>query len=125
MEKQAFLEEKNLEAIFENNVLKTFKILFSDYLVLKINKYSNYFKTSWLVGLVFTLVITFIFHLILSLSTSYEFNDVVNYFKLLNLTDFSLIDGQVSSKFYLFFFIAKISIGFGIYQLVQAFRKFK
>jgi hypothetical protein len=125
LEKQAFLEEKNIEAIFEDNVIKTFKILLSDYIILKLNKYSNNFKTSWLYGLAFTLIVALIFHLILSISESYRLNEVKNFVSLINLTDFDLLNKGRSNIFYITVFIAKLSLGFGIYQLIQAFRKFK
>lgn len=125
LEKQTFLEEKNLEAIFENNVLKTFKILLSDYIVLKLNKYSNNFKTSWVVALVFILTISILSHSLLSICPNYDFNDYVNVVKLINLTDFSLIENCESQKFYVAHFMTKIFISFGIYQFIQAFRKFR
>ncbi|TKS56489.1 hypothetical protein [Mesohalobacter halotolerans] len=124
-EKQTFLEEKHLEVIYEYNDFKKIKLLLSDYLILKLNKYSNYFKTSWLTGLVFILVVTFIFHCVLSISKSYDFENLKNYVSLINLTDFELLKNEQNTKFYVTVFFAKLSIGFGIYQLVQAFRKFK
>jgi hypothetical protein len=124
-EKQTLLEEKNLEAIFEDNVLKTFKILFTDYFVLKLNKYSNNYKTSWLYAFIFTLSVAFISHSILSISEANDFDDTNKFIKLLNPTDFSFYSDVHSEKIYIVYFIAKIFIGFGIYQLIQAFRKYR
>ena len=124
-EKQTLLEEKDLEAIFEDNVLKTFKILFTDYFVLKLNKYSNNYKTSWLYALIFTLSVAFISHSILSISEANDFCDGLKFIKLLNPTDFSFYSDVHSEKIYIVYFIAKIFIGFGIYQLIQAFRKYR
>lgn len=125
LEKQTLLEEKDLEAIFEDNVLKTFKILFTDYFVLKLNKYSNNHKTSWLYALIFTLSVAFISHSILSISESNDFCDGLKFIKLLNPIDFSFYSDTHSGKIYTVYFLAKISIGFGIYQLIQAFRKYR
>jgi hypothetical protein len=125
LEKQTLLEEKDLEAIFEDNVLKTFKILFTDYFVLKLNKYSNNHKTSWLYALIFTLVVSFISHSILSISESNDFCDGLKFIKLLNPIDFSFYSDAHSGKIYTVYFVAKIFIGFGIYQLIQAFRKYR
>lgn len=125
LEKQTLLEEKNLDAIYEDDVLKTFKILLSDYFVLKLNKYSNNFKTSWLYAFIFTLSVTFISHSFLSISKNYEFDDFIKLIKLINITDFSFYEEENSARLYGVYFIAKISIGFGIYQLIQAFRKYK
>jgi hypothetical protein len=124
-EKQTLLEEKDLEAIFEDNVLKTFKILFTDYFVLKLNKYSNNYKTSWLYAFIFTLSVAFISHSILSISEANDFNDTNKFIKLLNPTDFSFYSDVHSEKIYIVYFVAKIFIGFGIYQLIQAFRKYR
>jgi hypothetical protein len=125
LEKQTLLEEKELEAIFEDNVLKTFKILFTDYFVLKLNKYSNNHKTSWLYALIFTLGVALISHSILSISESNDFCDGLKFIKLLNPIDFSFYSDAHSGKIYTVYFLAKISIGFGIYQLIQAFRKYR
>ncbi|MBZ9627441.1 hypothetical protein LB450_04950 [Psychroflexus sp. CAK1W] len=125
LEKQTLLEEKNLDAIYEDDVLKTFKILLSDYFVLKLNKYSNNFKTSWLYAFIFTLSVAFISHSFLSISKNYEFDDFIKLIKLINITDFSFYEEVDSTELYIVYFLAKISIGFGIYQLIQAFRKYK
>ena len=125
LEKQVFLEEKNLDAIFEASMLKTLKILLSDYFVLKLNKYSNNFKTSWSVALLFVLTIGLLSHSLLSISENYHFYEYTNIIKLFNLTDFSLVEKDASSKFYVMHFFTKIAIGYGIYQFIQAFRKFR
>jgi hypothetical protein len=124
-EKQTLLEEKDLEAIFEDNILRTFKILFTDYFVLKLNKYSNNYKTSWLYALIFTLSVALISHSILSISEVNDFDDTNKFIKLLNPTDFSFYSDVHSEKIYIVYFLAKIFIGFGIYQLIQAFRKYR
>jgi hypothetical protein len=125
LEKQSFLEEKNLEAIYEDSVFKTFGIILNDYIVLKLNKYSNGFKTSWRTALIFTLFVAFISHFFLQLSDVYRYT-LTNYFRLINPVDFSFYNmDYIPSGTYIGYFIAKIFIGYGIYQFIQAFRKFK
>ena len=53
------------------------------------------------------------------------FNDTNKFIKLLNPTDFSFYSDVHSEKIYIVYFVAKIFIGFGIYQLIQAFRKYR
>ena len=52
-------------------------------------------------------------------------NQMGFFVSLINLTDFDLLNKGRSNIFYITVFIAKLSLGFGIYQLIQAFRKFK
>jgi len=97
----------------------------SDLLLLSLNKISNNYKTSWLYALIFTFSVAFISHSILSISESNDFCDGLKFVKLLNPTDFSFYGDAHSGKIYTVYFLAKISIGFGIYQLIQAFRKYR
>ena len=97
----------------------------SDLLLLSLNKISNNYKTSWLYALIFTLSVAFIFHSILSILKANKFNEYEIFFKLLNPTDFSFYSDAHSGKIYTVYFVAKIFIGFGIYQLIQAFRKYR
>lgn len=105
---------------------KDFKIRNTSNLVLLfLNKISNNYKTSWLNALIFTLVVSFISHSILSISESNDFCDGLKFIKLLNPIDFSFYSDAHSGKIYTVYFLAKIFIGFGIYQLIQAFRKYR
>jgi hypothetical protein len=105
---------------------KDFKIKNTSNLVLLfLNKISNNYKTSWLYALIFTLSVAFIFHSILSILKANKFNEYEIFFKLLNPTDFSFYSDGHSWEIYAVYFLAKISIGFGIYQLIQAFRKYR
>ena len=97
----------------------------SDLLLLSLNKISNNYKTSWLYALIFTFSVAFISHSILSISESNDFCDGLKFVKLLNPTDFSFYSVAHSGKIYTVYFVAKIFIGFGIYQLIQAFRKYR
>ena len=116
LEKQTLLYET-----YKNFKIKNMSNLF----LLLLNKYSNNYKTSWLYALIFTLSVASISHSILSISESNDFCDGLKFIKLLNPIDFSFYSDAHSGKIYTVYFLAKISIGFGIYQLIQAFRKYK
>ena len=116
LEKQTLLYET-----YKNFKIKNMSNLF----LLLLNKYSNNYKTSWLYALIFTLSVAFISHSILSISESNDFCDGLKFIKLLNPIDFSFYSDTHSGKIYTVYFLAKISIGFGIYQLIQAFRKYR
>jgi hypothetical protein len=116
LEKQTLLYET-----YKNFKIKNISNLF----LLLLNKYSNNYKTSWLYALIFTLSVAFISHSILSISESNDFCDGLKFIKLLNPTDFSFYSDAHSGKIYTVYFVAKIFIGFGIYQLIQAFRKYR
>lgn len=116
-EKQAYMQE-----IWQS--LKFNKI--PSLITLFINLISNYFKTSWAVALIFIFGFAMIFDLWLdSISTIY-LNTDNTLVKLINLTDFSFYDKLKNNSYaYRVYFAGKITVGFGIYQLIQAFRKFK
>jgi hypothetical protein len=121
-EKYAKLEKQTLM----KELLKDFNInRLPDLLLLLANKLSNNYKTNWLFGLAFITIIAFICHSILSISEVYKFNDFKNLAKLINVADFSFYEKEISTKLYVAFFMSKIAVGFGIYQLIQAFRKYK
>jgi hypothetical protein len=116
LEKQTLLYET-----YKNLKIKNISNLF----LLLLNKYSNNYKTSWLYALIFTLSVASISHSILSISEANDFCDGLKFIKLLNPIDFSFYSNAHSGKIYTVYFLAKISIGFGIYQLIQAFRKYR
>lgn len=112
--------------------------LTKDNIILLFNKHSNNFGTSWVNGVVFTLLFTFI-----TLSLMAGFSDsviltlnergVYNYFEsflyILNISPFNndntnylFSDMGILTK--ITFFIGRIFIGYGIYQTIQAFRKY-
>jgi hypothetical protein len=56
-----------------------------------------------------------------------KFNDLKYFLEFLNPThkfDYIQEDG-LTTRFYLFDFIGRIFVGYGIYQFIQAFRKYK
>jgi hypothetical protein len=116
LEKQTLLDEMTKDFKGQN---------IPNLLLLLANKLSNNYKTNWFYGLVFTISLAFMCHSILSISDIYKFTDFINIFKLINLADFSIYEKDISTEFYAVYFIAKIFIGFGIYQTIQAFRKYK
>lgn len=121
-EKYAKLEKQTLmEELLKGISIKRVP----DLLLLTANKFSNDYKTNWLYGLIFTLVVSFLCHSILSISDIYKFSEFKNLIKLINIADFSFYEKNISCSLYVAYFISKIAIGFGIYQLIQAFRKFK
>lgn len=100
------------------------------------NRISNYFGTSWTRGLVFTLITTFIFYIIfvISLSSELEFEWSLNsvgetckhYFEFLNITNWTIKPFGIENYnwAYIVLFIGRIFIGYGYYQIIQAFRKY-
>ena len=130
LEKQTFLEESTAK--------KT-----SNYFVLLFNRLSNNFKTDFRNGISFTFISLLVFTTLTYLSsfTFWEsicfncdfdleiFNTTVKQFFInFNPThSFDYIDGlkPIYGLPYLFDFIGRIFIGYGLYQTIQAFRKFK
>lgn len=107
-----------------------------DKLLLWFNKNSNIFDTDWVVGINFTILVTLIAYIvILSLNPNLFFlpnsEGVGNFLRglvdVLNITNWRYIKilGKTPSNWqYVFLFIGRIFVAYGIYQTVQAFRKF-
>lgn len=117
-----------------NNYCLFFNSL-ADFLILFLNKISNNHKTSWFQGVVFTIIVSVFFY---SLTMSFLPN--VTFTFIPNLTDenmkayieyvnpFIIQFSDADEKPFLYFVmrvIGRIFIGYGIYQTVQAFRKYK
>lgn len=108
-----------------------------DYILLTLNRFSNNHKTSYIRGFAFTILLglfTFIF--VAWSSNTYEpaknFNQfdfglaVSHFIQFLTPTHkFDYIDENPTGQFYLLDFMGRIIIAFGIYQTIQAFRKFR
>ena len=105
--------------------------------ILCLNLISNFFGVSWMISLVFISLIGGLFFL-LSITEIPEFYftykpkewevEHLKYFlEFLNPTHkFDYIQKEnLSTKFYFFDFIGRIFVGYGIYQFIQAFRKYK
>lgn len=105
--------------------------------ILCLNKYSNNFGTSPLHGLVFITLfgwLFFYFSLIATANFSFEwnpsnwaFNDGVRYFFqfLIPTHRFDYLGAQTNGWFYVWDFFGRTFVGYGIYQFIQAFRKFR
>ena len=108
----------------------------SDYIILWLNKWSNNFKTSWIRGVGFTLVANTLFFILVMICSKYwylsfrwsDINETLyNWFTSLNPihkpTDLKVNGFNAFS--YLFDALGRIFVGYGIYQTVQAFRKYR
>ncbi|MBK0379328.1 hypothetical protein [Mucilaginibacter segetis] len=104
-----------------------------DWLLLKLNAWSNRYGTSWLTGAGFTIVTGFVFFYMFALS-AHNFHFVqpdwpgfLQYFWLPNgLNGLVNINNTVNGGFVggFFFLLGKILIAYVIYQTIAAFRKF-
>ena len=114
----------------------------SDFFVLWLNKISNNFGTSWLKGIWFTLKCSAIFFVLLLVVNNFvkssyplsinikqdwaKFDFILaEFLKFIFSFGFTSPEFQSSGWLFLIFIVAKIFIGFGIYQTIAAFRKFK
>ncbi|MBM2815988.1 MAG: hypothetical protein HW421_2750 [Ignavibacteria bacterium] len=138
-EMEAFRKELNENKNNKYSTLKKYQELF----VLFINRWSNNYGTSWLRGFGFTFIIAFIFFFLLvqcGLNERYfawgwdnwsSFWDVCDmhlsyFFKFISPTHGFEFDGiKLSGIGYFIDFISRIAIGFGYFQIIQAFRKYK
>lgn len=129
-------------SVFEFNNLKSDKkTTKGDSALLWLNEYSNNFGTSWIRGICFTLIFSMFFFIILLIVNSYldsdyplclniyyepeKFSFTLNYFlKFVFNLGFNDKEIQSNGWLYLIFIIAKIFISYGIYQTIQAFRKY-
>lgn len=107
-----------------------------DKLLLWFNKNSNIFGTDWVVGINFTILVTLVAYIIILYSSPNllflpNLEGVGNFLKglvdILNLTDWNditILGEKPTSWQYVFLFIARIFVAYGVYQTIQAFRKF-
>ena len=108
-----------------------------NFIILLLNFISNYFGVSWITGMIFILSVGGLFFL-LSITEIEEYHFTLDYRKwetehlkyfleFLNPTHkFDYIqEVNLSTKFYFFDFIGRIFVGYGLYQFIQAFRKYK
>jgi hypothetical protein len=104
-------------------------------IILCLNRVSNGFGLEWKTGVKFVfksgLVFYIILHLLLLGELQWDFSSqaisefVTNFFKLLNPTDWNTeMYGMKKEHSYVVLFFAKILIGYGYYQTIQAFRKY-
>ena len=128
-------------AIEMNLLIKDKNTSKSDLVLLILNKNSSDYGTNWAKGIWFTLKNSLFFFIVLlfvnnflksdyplCINTKNDFADfgfTLNYF-LKFVFNLGLNDTEIQSNgwLYLIFIFAKILIGYGIYQTIQAFRKY-
>lgn len=125
------LKEKKAEK--DKGILKTISI-YTDIIILKCNKYSNNYGTSWFRGFMFTIILSIAFYLVFlcffwdQLFFKWEHTGqwIKHWLEFLNITKLNTkpFGCKENSWSYVILFIAKIFIGYGYYQTAQAFRKF-
>lgn len=109
---------------------------FSNIIVMSLNAISNWFGSSYLMGLLFTVSIAgLFFSLSLNHIGNYEFTTTISdwewrYFvQYLNPTHrfdyMKLVDVNPRQWFFIWDFIGRVFVGYGIYQTITAFRKYK
>ena len=115
--------------------------LINETLILLLNKWSNNFESSWILGVIFTLGCGILFYYLTLLSTSkYTFyfsipnidlDEIKNFIDFMNPlhnpNNLEIFNIKNEKEFapYIWDFIGRIFVGYGIYQTIQAFRKFK
>ncbi|MFH6956331.1 hypothetical protein ACHRV1_02910 [Flavobacterium aquidurense] len=108
-----------------------------DSLILKLGEDSNNFGLDWTKGISFILKWSFFFYALYIVWYAFYINDancnptieefLVNYLKFLNPFSFlksPIEDAENYFLPFLFFILGKIFVSYGIYQTIQAFRKF-
>lgn len=134
-----FLEYSKLEneVYFKQLKAERFK-RFNNYFIFLLNKISNDHNMSWLIGVVFTTVVGFIFFYSALISTNcveaswninlelfiFYLGQYFNFLSPLHSMDLFLYDYPNTGTIILDFF-GRIFVGYGIYQTIQAFRKHK
>ncbi|MBO6880902.1 pentapeptide repeat-containing protein [Winogradskyella sp.] len=112
-------------------------------IILSLNGLSNWFKSSYVCGIIFTALVGALFFNLSINCTAYEnyafnFNGEVlsngfkNYMKFLNPThkfdylgEHIISDSSTKNGFYVYDYLGRIFVGYGIYQTIQAFRKYR
>jgi hypothetical protein len=125
--------------IYEPIILLIPNIFSSEGLLLWLNKYSNNYNRSWIRGVIFTLLTTLFFYFIINYcgtETQYfiidfrlhNFREVLEgYLSLLDIFNLSSTPQSMQLNIYgkILLFFAKISIGYGSWQTIYAFYKYK
>jgi hypothetical protein len=135
------IEYLNYHAIELNKKLKDTKTNWKDIVILWLSKWSNYYGTSWGRGVIFTFGLSIFFFILILVVNSYIKSDyplcfnpnnkradfsiiMTEYFNLIFRFGFNDAEKVYSSYLYIIYILAKIFISYGIYQTIQAFRKF-
>lgn len=108
-----------------------------DYILLSLNRLSNNHKTSYIRGFLFTFILGLFIFIFVAWSTKtyspssnfdeFNFGLAVSHFVqfLIPTHAFNYIEKSPPGQFYLLDFLGRIIVAYGIYQTIQAFRKFK
>lgn len=117
----------------------TYLFFNEDKILLFLNKNSNNFGASWMVGVNFTILVSLITYslilLVLYLDNCIKLdisikglgNFLQNMGEIMNVTKWTqlkLFDLNITGWSYVWLFIGRIFIGYGYYQTIQAFRKY-
>ena len=110
---------------------------YATFTLLFLNRISNSFGQSWGIGVMFTMIVAFLFFCLINYFgvkhqlfeigfTSWEsYGDVwKDYLQILNIVSFKELDFGFDTFGATLFFISKIFVGYGIYQTISAFRKY-
>lgn len=128
-------------ALEHKTLLSQPNLSLNDRFLLRLNKSSNNFGISWLKGILFTVKSSMFFFILLlllnnvvkskyPLTLSFEnqfasFNEIsIAFLKFVFSLGFENEEIQSNGLIYFIFIIAKIFIGYGIYQTIAAFRKY-
>lgn len=142
LKSESKIEYLKYHALDQRKYFQKLKIKDYDYYVLWLNKKSNDFGRNWIKGVKFTLVSSLCFFLLLIFINSFisskyplTFSNkdssfagfsiiLLEYLKFTFSLDFKNEEFQSNGFLYFIFIIAKIFIGYGIYQTITAFRKY-
>lgn len=128
-------------ALEQSSFLANSELSFNDRTLLKLNKKSNDFGNNWTMGVLFTLRNGVLFFILVLIANSFlisEYPLSINYradfasfsqilaefLKFVFSLGFDNKEIQSNGILYLLFIIAKIYIGYGVYQTISAFRKY-
>ena len=118
-------------------VLLSYLFLDNDRILLYFNKYSNNFGTNWALGVIFTIVSSLVTYILIlqQIFNELEFQlnlvGIGNFLRglvnVLNVTEWRTVqffEETPTNWQYIILFIGRILVAYGIYQTIQAFRKF-
>ncbi|MFK7113789.1 hypothetical protein V3468_04980 [Flavobacterium oreochromis] len=128
-------------ALEQNNLLSSSELTLNDRILLKLNKKSNDFGNNWINGVLFTFKKGMLFFILLLIVNSFisskyplslnlsgtiaSVSEILTEFlKFVFSFGFDNKEIQSNGFLYLIFIIAKIYIGYGVYQTISAFRKY-
>ncbi len=138
----------NFLALENNELLKRNKVNHEEYLLLFLNKYSNNFGTSWIRGIIFTILISILGFVVTLFINSFIYdkisypyfigckygensnlmsiNEILKEWLIFTFSiDYRKFDGfMLNGYVFLSFTFFKLMIGYGIYQTIAAFRKY-